>query len=85
MTKACDIHLAYKCLEYGAADYIISPVKTTVCDKIWTSLWRKKREHKMLQLLSSEREELAKKDKILNDLVSKTIIMKISLIRILIF
>ena len=74
-TKACDIHAAYKCLEYGADDYIISPVKSTVCDKMWTSLWRKKREHKMLQLLSCEREEAVKKDKILKDLVSNIIII----------
>ena len=42
---------------------------------MWTSLWRKKREHKMLQLLSCEREEAVKKDKILKDLVSNIIII----------
>ena len=60
---------AYKCLEKGADDYIILPIRLPVAKNMWSTVWKKKRERRTLDLLYTERAICTEKEKILKDLV----------------
>jgi len=59
---------AYKCLEKGADDYIILPIRLPVAKNMWSTVWKKKRERRTLDLLYTERAICTEKEKILKDL-----------------
>ena len=69
LSSAEDTPLVYECLEKGADDYIIKPIRPAVVKNLWSNIWRKKRERKILNLLTTEKEESDEKSKQLEDLV----------------
>ncbi|ORZ36006.1 hypothetical protein BCR44DRAFT_1433315 [Catenaria anguillulae PL171] len=55
MASVDEMELAYSCLRAGADDYLVKPVKHEAVKGVWRSVWRKRKEKKVLQLLEEER------------------------------
>ncbi|KAI9222497.1 hypothetical protein BC828DRAFT_437542 [Blastocladiella britannica] len=55
MATVDEMDLAYSSLRSGADDYLVKPVKPEAVRGIWRSVWRKRKEKSVLQLLEEER------------------------------
>jgi len=56
ISAAQDLDVVVKCLRSGADDFIVKPARLEVMQTVWQSVWRKRKERKMMSILSSERE-----------------------------
>ncbi|KAI9142787.1 hypothetical protein BKA69DRAFT_1123837 [Paraphysoderma sedebokerense] len=55
MASPDEMELVYSCLRAGADDYLIKPIRTDAIRGVWRSVWRKRKEKKVFQLLEEER------------------------------
>ncbi|KAK9710230.1 3',5'-cyclic-nucleotide phosphodiesterase [Basidiobolus ranarum] len=49
------LELACNCLQLGADDYVLKPVRLETVKTVWRSVWRKRKEHKVMLMLEEER------------------------------
>eukprot|EP00698_Gefionella_okellyi_P003609 TRINITY_DN13389_c0_g1_i1.p1 TRINITY_DN13389_c0_g1~~TRINITY_DN13389_c0_g1_i1.p1 ORF type:complete len:580 (-),score=133.94 TRINITY_DN13389_c0_g1_i1:81-1820(-) len=54
ISAAQDLDVVVKCLRSGADDFIVKPARLEVMQTVWQSVWRKRKERKMLSMLSLE-------------------------------
>jgi PleD family two-component response regulator len=69
VSDICDSPVIFDCLDKGADDFILKPVRTATVRNLWSNVWRKKRERLVLCLLETEQQESTEKDKKLANLV----------------
>ena len=50
-----DLSTVYKCLQHGADDYLVKPVKISQLRNLWSNIWKKKRERDYMQELMKEK------------------------------
>ncbi|ORY00083.1 HD-domain/PDEase-like protein [Basidiobolus meristosporus CBS 931.73] len=49
------LELACNCLQLGADDYVLKPVRLETVKTVWRSVWRKRKEQKVILMLEEER------------------------------
>ncbi|KAK9710672.1 3',5'-cyclic-nucleotide phosphodiesterase, variant 2 [Basidiobolus ranarum] len=49
------LELACNCLQLGADDYVLKPVRLETVKTVWRSVWRKRKERKVMLMLEEER------------------------------
>jgi len=59
MSAADELEVVYHCLQDGADDYILKPIRKEAIQNLWSNVWRKRRDHRQLSSMASEQSELS--------------------------
>jgi len=50
-----DLSTVYKCLNQGADDFMVKPIRLPQLKNLWSNIWKKKRERRLLEQLNYEK------------------------------
>ena len=59
MSASEDLNIVIGCLEHGADDYILKPVRKEYLLNIWSNVWKRRQEAKQLKLMETQKTEMA--------------------------